>query len=148
MRLSSAGDLMIYRSRYLDRMLFSPLGYRHDARSPHAKRTRLPTQSPTQPRAQLQAQSYTQPPYTQPRSDEPVSYYSQAYQPSSPQPSYGYQAQAGQQLGHLGERASYLSSRELRLIVGRCEETIRGGRAQIEDYEAFVICQQELSSRT
>lgn len=47
----------------------------------------------------------------------------------------------------LGERAPYLSSRELRAIVGRCEHAITSGRAQIEDYEAFVICQQELSSR-
>ena len=122
---------MIYRSRYLDRMLFSPLGYRHDARPPHAKRTRSPTQS----RAQVQLQA-------QPCSEQPLSsgYPQPSYQQPLAQPTY-------QQTGHLGERASYLSSRELRLIVGRCEETIKGGRAQIEDYEAFVICQQELSSR-
>ncbi len=141
MRLSSAGDPMIYRSRYLDRMLFSPLGYRHDARPPHAKRTRSPTQS----RAQVQPQA-------QPCSEQPLSsgYPQLGYpQPGYPQPSYQQPlAQPTyQQTGHLGERASYLSSRELRLIVGRCEETIKGGRAQIEDYEAFVICQQELSSR-
>ena len=131
MRLSSAGDPMIYRSRYLDRMLFSPLGYRHDARPPHAKRTRSHTQSHAQGQVQPQVQSRSE--------AEPVGY-SQDYQPlqshPTPQPQMG-----------LEERAAYLSSRELRLIVGRCEETIKGGRAQIEDYEAFVICQQELSSR-
>ena len=135
MRLSSAGDPMIYRSRYLDRMLFSPLGYRHDARPPHAKRTRSHTQSRAQEQLQPQVQSRSE--------AEPVSY--------SPAAGLSVQLQSHSalqqpQLG-LEERAAYLSSRELRLIVGRCEETIKGGRAQIEDYEAFVICQQELSSR-
>ena len=132
---------MIYRSRYLDRVLFSPLGYRQSARLPHAKRTR--------PQAQLQVQ-----PDAQARSEEPTGRYSQGQQPDYQhghqpvlQPGTEQQPQINRQTGHLGERASYLSSRELRLIVGRCEETIKTGRAQIEDYEAFVICQQELSSR-
>lgn len=94
---------MIYRSRYLDRLLFSPLGYRErqDARS-------------------------------QPRS-----------------PSYSDASWIGAAIkqGGLGDRAPYLSSRELRDIVGRCEQAITAGRAQIEDYEAFIICQQELGSR-
>lgn len=92
---------MIYRSRYLDRLLFSPLGYRErqEARAP-----RLPARSDGAPQA-------------------------------APQ-------------GGLGDRAPYLSSRELRDIVGRCEKAIMSGRAQIEDYEAFIICQQELTSRS
>ncbi len=92
---------MIYRSRYLNRLSFSPLGYRErqDARLPaRARTTPLPRTAPAKQEA-------------------------------------------------LGERAPYLSSRELRDIVGRCERAITSGRAQIEDYEAFVICQQELSSR-
>ena len=141
MRLSSAGDPMIYRSRYLDRMLFSPLGYRHDARPPHAKRTRSHTQSRAQEQVQPQVQSRSE--------AEPVGY-SQDYQQQDYQQEYrqlqSHSAPQQPQLG-LEERAAYLSSRELRLIVGRCEETIKDGRAQIEDYEAFVICQQELSSR-
>ena len=123
MRLSSAGDPMIYRSRYLDRMLFSPLSHRQGVRSHYAKRAQLR-------RAEAVSGSAAQP--------------AQAHYPQG-QPHVSYQPK--QQTAHLGERAAYLSSRELRIIVERCEETIRGGRAQIEDYEAFVICQQELSSR-
>ncbi len=96
---------MIYRSRYLNRLLFSPLGYRErqELRSSRSERT---------------AGSVAVPPRnTSAKQDA------------------------------LGERAPYLSSRELRAIVGRCEHAITSGRAQIEDYEAFVICQQELSSR-
>lgn len=90
---------MIYRSRYLNRLMFSPLGYRErpEARAQH------------RPGA---------------RSGETI------------------------KQGGLGERAAYLSSRELRDIVGRCEQAITAGRAQIEEYEAFVICQQELTSRS
>ena len=94
---------MIYRSRYLNRMLFSPLGYRE--------------------RQDLRPQS--RPPA---RSDASW-------------------VGATIKQGGLGERAPYLSSRELRDIVGRCEQAITTGRAQIEDYEAFIICQQELTSR-
>ena len=54
---------------------------------------------------------------------------------------------SGRRSNRVGERAPYLSSRELRDIVGRCEQAITTGRAQIEDYEAFIICQQELTSR-
>lgn len=95
---------MIYRSRYLDRLLFSPLGYRErqDARS----------------------------------------------QPRSPSRNDASWIGAAIKQGGLGDRAPYLSSRELRDIVGRCEQAITAGRAQIEDYEAFIICQQELGSRT
>ena len=94
---------MIYRSRYLNRLMFSPLGYRERPET-HA-----------QPR--LGARSST--------------------------------SWVGETIkqGGLGDRAAYLSSRELRAIVGCCEQAITAGRAQIEEYEAFVICQQELTSR-
>ena len=90
---------MIYRSRYLNRLQFSPLARRGDPQPP------------------ARAQS---------RGD--------------------VRGTAGER-GGLGERAPYLSSRELRAIVGRCERSITAGSAQIEDYEAFIICQQELQSR-
>ena len=88
---------MIYRSRYLNRLQFSPLSRRQEP-------------PPARP---------------QPRPDHSV-----------PTERSG-----------LGERVPYLSSRELRDIVGRCERSITTGRAQIEDFEAFIICQQELKSR-
>lgn len=47
----------------------------------------------------------------------------------------------------LGERAPYLSSRELRDTLSHCKQAIMAGSARIEDYEAFIICQQELASR-
>ncbi len=95
---------MIYRSRYLNRLMFSPLGYRE---RPEARAQQRPGA----------------------RSGAPW---------------------IGETIkqGGLGDRAAYLSSRELRDIVGRCEQAITAGRAQIEEYEAFVICQQELTSRT
>lgn len=92
---------MIYRSRYLNRLQFSPLGRRQDAPPP----------------ALLQG-----------RRDVATG------------------GAADTQDG-LGERAPYLSSRELRDIVGHCERSITAGQAQIEDFEAFIICQQELRSR-
>ena len=94
---------MIYRSRYLNRLMFSPLGYRE----------RPPLHTPPRPG---------------PRSNAPW---------------------VGETIkqGGLGDRAAYLSSRELRDIVSCCEQAITAGRAQIEEYEAFVICQQELTSR-
>lgn len=95
---------MIYRSRYLDRLMFSPLGYRE---RPEAR------------------------PQPRPGPRDEVSWISAVIKQ-----------------GGLGERAPYLSSRDLRDIVGRCEQAITAGRAQIEEYEAFIICQQELTSRT
>ncbi len=97
---------MIYRSRYLNRLLFSPLGYRERQAARAAQRPeRVPNRVSPVPRS--------------------VPFKSEA----------------------LGDRAPYLPSRELRDIIGRCERAITSGQAQIEDYEAFVICQQELSSR-
>ena len=92
---------MIYRSRYLNRLQFSPLGRRQDA-----------------------------PPPARPQG----------------RPDVTTGGAVGERVG-LGERAPYLSSRELRDIVGRCERSITAGLAQIEDFEAFIICQQELKSR-
>lgn len=98
---------MIYRSRYLNRLQFSPLGYRERQESrPPTRADRALGRAPTPPR------------------------------------SLPIRGEA------LGDRAPYLSSRELRDIVRRCERAITSGQAQIEDYEAFVICQQELSSRS
>ncbi len=33
-------------------------------------------------------------------------------------------------------------------IITKCEEAIADGSAEIEDYEAFVLCQKELARRT
>lgn len=46
------------------------------------------------------------------------------------------------------EKVQYLSNQELRDIIARCERSISDGSANIEDYEAFVVCQQELARRT
>ena len=121
MRLSSAGDPMIYRSRYLDRLSFSPLGYRQERRSQPVPRP--------QPRGEP----------TRGQTTRELAHLARV--------GVGAATPSGQLHGQLGERAAYLSSRELREVVGRCEKTIMSGQAQIEDYEAFVICQQELSSR-
>lgn len=41
-----------------------------------------------------------------------------------------------------------LTNEELSRIIGRCEEAISEGSAEISDYEAFVLCQKELARRT
>lgn len=41
-----------------------------------------------------------------------------------------------------------LSNEQLAETIERCEDRISDGRAEIEDYEAFVLCQKELSRRT
>jgi hypothetical protein len=33
-------------------------------------------------------------------------------------------------------------------IIAKCESAISAGSAEIEDYEAFVLCQKELARRT
>ena len=48
----------------------------------------------------------------------------------------------------VAERIEYLSNQELSEIIIICEKAISNGSAEIEDYEAFVICQQELAKRT
>ena len=42
---------------------------------------------------------------------------------------------------------SQLSNQELREVIATCEEFISEGTARIEDYEAFVLAQQELARR-
>lgn len=42
----------------------------------------------------------------------------------------------------------YLSNEELSEIISKCEDAIQDGSAEIEDYEAFVVCQKELARRT
>lgn len=41
-----------------------------------------------------------------------------------------------------------LNNEELSDIIARCETAISDGTAEIEDYEAFVLCQKELARRT
>ncbi|NLG08504.1 MAG: hypothetical protein GX560_04535 [Deinococcales bacterium] len=42
----------------------------------------------------------------------------------------------------------HLSNEELSEVIARCESAIQDGTADIEDYEAFVLCQKELARRT
>lgn len=46
------------------------------------------------------------------------------------------------------EAIRYLSNEELSEIITKCEGAITDGSAEIEDYEAFVLCQKELARRT
>ena len=48
----------------------------------------------------------------------------------------------------VNDEAQFLSTEELSNIISRCESAIADGSAEIEDYEAFVVCQQELARRT
>lgn len=48
----------------------------------------------------------------------------------------------------VNEKAQFLSTDELSDIISTCEHAIADGSAEIEDYEAFVVCQQELARRT
>jgi hypothetical protein len=48
----------------------------------------------------------------------------------------------------VGQKVQYLSTEELSTIISKCESAIADGSAEIEDYEAFVVCQQELARRT
>lgn len=41
-----------------------------------------------------------------------------------------------------------MSNEQLAETIERCEGRISDGRAEIEDYEAFVLCQKELARRT
>lgn len=41
-----------------------------------------------------------------------------------------------------------LSNVELGTIIESCQEAISNGSAEIDDYEAFVLCQKELARRT
>jgi len=48
----------------------------------------------------------------------------------------------------LIDKLPSLSNQQLRDIISECESEISEGTAKIEDYEAFVLCQQELVRRT
>jgi hypothetical protein len=48
----------------------------------------------------------------------------------------------------VGDQVQRLSTEELSTIISKCESAIADGSAEIEDYEAFVLCQQELARRT
>lgn len=48
---------------------------------------------------------------------------------------------------NVQETLPRLSNQELREIVSTCETAIAEGSARIEDYEAFVLAQQELARR-
>ncbi|CAN5884403.1 hypothetical protein BH24DEI2_BH24DEI2_21410 [soil metagenome] len=48
----------------------------------------------------------------------------------------------------FGETVRRLSNDELSVTISKCESAIADGSAEIEDYEAFVFCQQELVRRT
>ncbi len=41
-----------------------------------------------------------------------------------------------------------MTPEELARTIARCEDAIADGSAEIEDYEAFVLCQKELARRT
>lgn len=48
----------------------------------------------------------------------------------------------------LDNHIQHLSNEELSDIITKCENVIADGSAEIEDYEAFVLCQKELARRT
>jgi hypothetical protein len=52
------------------------------------------------------------------------------------------------QHSQVNEKVRYLSNEELGEIISQCESAISQGSAEIDDYEAFVLCQQELARRT
>ena len=51
------------------------------------------------------------------------------------------------ELSNVHESISQLSNPELRDVIAACEASISEGSARIEDYEAFVLAQQELARR-
>ena len=46
------------------------------------------------------------------------------------------------------ESVRKMSNEQLAHTIERCEAAISDGSAEIEDYEAFVLCQKELARRT
>ncbi|MEJ2287800.1 MAG: hypothetical protein P8Y02_03980 [Deinococcales bacterium] len=50
--------------------------------------------------------------------------------------------------GTNGQSLRALSNEELSDIIAKCESAIAEGTAEIEDFEAFVLCQKELARRT
>lgn len=47
-----------------------------------------------------------------------------------------------------GERFEVMTNEQLSVVIAECERAITEGTAEIEDYEAFVLCQKELARRT
>lgn len=41
-----------------------------------------------------------------------------------------------------------MSNEQLSEVMGKCQEMIVDGSATIDEFEAFVLCQRELSRRT
>ncbi len=50
--------------------------------------------------------------------------------------------------GTNGQSLRGMSNEELSDIIATCESAIADGSAEIEDFEAFVLCQKELARRT
>ncbi len=50
--------------------------------------------------------------------------------------------------GPRHDRVRRMSTEELAAAIANCETAIADGSADIEDYEAFVLCQKELARRT
>ncbi len=113
---------MVYRSRYLNRLMFSPPSYRERFRQ-------------VEPQVQTPwLGAIPAAPKTAATSTATTGVTADAAAPVAPPEG-------------LSERVPYLSSRELRDTLNRCKEAITARSARIEDYEAFIICQQELASR-
>lgn len=47
----------------------------------------------------------------------------------------------------VNENVRYLSAHEIRDVIAQCERKIAEGLAEMDDYELFVLCQQELTRR-
>jgi hypothetical protein len=52
------------------------------------------------------------------------------------------------QHAQFSEHVQRFTNEQLSDIICRCETAIADGSAEIEDYEAFVLAQQELARRT
>lgn len=48
----------------------------------------------------------------------------------------------------VGKQIQQLSTEELAQVISQCEHVIADESAVIEDYEKFIVCQQELARRT
>jgi hypothetical protein len=52
------------------------------------------------------------------------------------------------QQADTGEWIRSMNNEQLSELMAKCQALISEGSAQIEDYEAFVLCQRELARRT
>ena len=48
----------------------------------------------------------------------------------------------------VGKQIQQLSTEDLGHMISQCEQSIADESAVIEDYEKFIVCQQELARRT